>query len=293
MSVKEILNWASYAERNGYGYILRSDHLLPTRSNKQRDSPECWVTLGMLATTTKKIKFGPLVSPIGFRNPALLARMACNLHTSSDGRFILSVGVGWYGEEYHAYGFEFPDIRVRYEQFIEALRIITPLIQGKPVDFQGQHYSAKTHCFPFAGRKVHLVIGGSKPSMIKAVASYADEWNIYDSSAAACECLLSHLDRSLRGRRIETSWLGSFLIAENKNEVQKKLRQRTIYSILYGTPLKANNLRKRGILCGTVDEVTSQLNELKEAGLDKFYFRLLNTKDKEMINLLTSTLKEL
>src|SRR5208282_247239 len=83
MSIKDIVDWATIAEQKNYGYILRSDHLLPIWDSKDRDSPECWSSLGVLAATTKKIKFGPLVSPIGFRNPALLARMACNLNDYS------------------------------------------------------------------------------------------------------------------------------------------------------------------------------------------------------------------
>ena len=42
-------------------------------------SPECWVTLGAIAAKTDRIKFGPMVSPIGFRNPAILANMACTV----------------------------------------------------------------------------------------------------------------------------------------------------------------------------------------------------------------------
>src|SRR5208337_4022111 len=112
MKVHEIIDWAKYAERRGYGYILRSDHLLPIEGRKNQDSPEAWITLGVLAAETKKIKFGPLVTPIGFRNPALLARMACNVHDYSHGRLVLGVGAGWYKDEYHANGYQFPKYTV-------------------------------------------------------------------------------------------------------------------------------------------------------------------------------------
>jgi len=39
MSVQEIVDWAVYAEQTEYGYILRSDHLLPIWDSKERDSP--------------------------------------------------------------------------------------------------------------------------------------------------------------------------------------------------------------------------------------------------------------
>ena len=75
MSAADIVNMAHLTERLGFGYLFRSDHLLPTDGRRGIDSPECWTTLGAIAASTQKVKFGPLVSPVGFRNPALLAKI--------------------------------------------------------------------------------------------------------------------------------------------------------------------------------------------------------------------------
>ena len=140
MQVGEILEWAEYAEKAGFGYILRSDHLMPTggRTGEDSPSPECWVTLGAVAASTKRVAFGPLVTPVGFRNPALLARMACTLHSFSEGRLVLGFGAGWFRDEYLANGYEFPPFRVRFEQLLEALKIVRPLTEGRRADFQGK-----------------------------------------------------------------------------------------------------------------------------------------------------------
>lgn len=286
MRVQEIVDWAKYAERNGYGYMLRSDHLLPIDGRKDQDSPEAWVTLGMLAAETKKIKFGPLVTPIGFRNPALLARMVCNVHDYSHGRLVLGIGAGWYKDEYLANGYEFPKFSVRFEQFIEALNIIKPLIEGQPVDFQGKYFKAKTRCYPKS--KVHLIIGGRNVRIIRAVEKYADEWNITDASVPEIKQLLNQKNSN---RKIEVSRMGPFFIAKNARQLQRKLKQKSIFTQNFGTPLTTETLRKRGVLCGTTDEFTSQVNDLSKAGIQKFYFQILNPKDKEMVKLLTSTLK--
>src|SRR5713226_4266212 len=60
MLVGEILEWAEYAEKAGVGYILRSDHLMPTGATREEDSPspECWVTLGAVATSTRRSPSG-------------------------------------------------------------------------------------------------------------------------------------------------------------------------------------------------------------------------------------------
>ncbi|MHB8700676.1 MAG: LLM class flavin-dependent oxidoreductase [Nitrososphaerales archaeon] len=56
------------------------------------------------------MKFGPMVSPVGFRNPALLARMACTLNSFSNGRLVLSLGAGWFEPEYRAHGLDFSKV---------------------------------------------------------------------------------------------------------------------------------------------------------------------------------------
>ncbi|MFI5449035.1 MAG: LLM class flavin-dependent oxidoreductase [Candidatus Bathyarchaeia archaeon] len=290
MSIQEIVDWATYAERNGYGYILRSDHLLPIGDNKEMDSPECWVSLAAVAATTSRIKFGPLVSPIGFRNPVLLSRMACNLHSYSHGRLVLSVGAGWYKDEYDAAGYEFPKFQVRYERLIESLKIIKPLIEGKKVEFKGKHYAAKIACYP--GSKIHLIIGGTNSRIVRAAGEYADEWNS-DITVAAFREKKKLVDDSKGTRQIEYSRMGPFLIAENRKRLEMKLTQKPELSKMYGSPLKVDELRQRGVLCGSVDEFTSQLNEYSEAGVDKFYFQILDTNDKEMVDLLTDTLRKL
>ena len=286
MPIEEIVDWAKYAERSGYGYMFRSDHLLPIDGRKDQDSPEAWVSLGILAAKTKNIKFGPLVTPIGYRNPALLARMACNVQNYSHGRLMLGVGAGWYADEYHAFGYEFPKFPVRFEQFIEALEIIKPLIEGKPVDFQGKHFKVNARCYP--KNKIHLIVGGRHVSIIPAVEKYADEWNIADAPIPETKKLLQKLGG---GRKIEVSRMIPFYIAENQRKLEKKLKQKSIFSQVFGTPLTADLLRERGVLCGTVDEFTSQVKDLSKAGIKKFYFQILNPQDKEMVSLLTSTLR--
>jgi len=292
MSIQDVLDWATIAEQRNYGYILRSDHLLPIWGSKDRDSAECWTSLGVIAAGTSKIKFGPLVSPIGYRNPALLARMACNLNDYSHGRLVLGIGAGWYEDEYRAFGYEFPNFRIRYDQFIESLKIIKPLIEGRQVNFQGKYYSAKARCYPQT--KVPLIIGGRKPRMMRAIAEYADEWNIYNPQIPYLQELKTLVERNKGNRTIQISRMGSFVIAETRSELESKIaRNAEFFKARFESSLKPDEIRKNGGLCGTVNEFKSQLNDLTEAGVEKFYFQIVDTEDNEMVELLTSTLKSM
>src|ERR1041384_8142122 len=72
----------------GFVGLYRSDHF--TNSNlPDKDSLELWVSLTWLASNTKRIEFGPLVTPFSFRHPAFTARMGSALDDLSNGRLTL------------------------------------------------------------------------------------------------------------------------------------------------------------------------------------------------------------
>ena len=52
-----------------------------------------------------RVELGTIVMCTGFRNPALLAKMAATLDHISGGRLILGIGCGWHDPEFEAFGF--------------------------------------------------------------------------------------------------------------------------------------------------------------------------------------------
>jgi len=286
MGFQEVVTWATYAETHGYGYFLRSDHLLPTQGDRNRDSPECWVTLGAVAAATKRIRFGPMVSPIGFRNPAMLAQMSCNLHVYSHGRLVLGLGAGWYHKEYTEKGFEFPHLKDRHDQLIEALKIIRPLTEGKHVTFTGKHYNANTICYPYPQSKLRLILGGWSQFIRRAANGYADELNLWNGVPADFKEIKQQINK-----KIEISRAGIFFLAESSKKLQRKLKAKSRLLKELNLPTNINELKKKEVLCGDVEEFIAQLKEFSKAGVDRFYFDILDPRDKEMIDLLTRTLK--
>src|SRR5437764_15208600 len=75
------LNWdrwrkiARTAEDTGFVGLYRSDHFT-NPAGPYKDSLECWVSLAWLASHSTRLEFGPLVSPLSFRHPAMLVRTA-------------------------------------------------------------------------------------------------------------------------------------------------------------------------------------------------------------------------
>ena len=67
---------AQTVEDAGYAGLFRSDHVTGLFGDPTRASLDCWASLTWLATNTQRLRFGPLVCPLTFHHPALLAKRA-------------------------------------------------------------------------------------------------------------------------------------------------------------------------------------------------------------------------
>src|SRR5258706_10948218 len=104
---------------------------------------ESMTTLSYFAGEFPQFRVGALVLCQSYRNPALTAKMAANLQLLSGGRFILGLGAGWKEDEYHAYGYSFPDTKTRLEQLEEAAIIVKAMWSSRPATFLGKHYTIR------------------------------------------------------------------------------------------------------------------------------------------------------
>jgi len=292
MSMEQLLDVAKKVEELGFGYFFRSDHILPTDERRGIDSPECWTSLGHIAAMTSRVKFGPLVSPIGFRNPALLAKMACTIHSASHGRLQLGVGAGWYEAEYRAHGYHFPDFRTRVSQFAEALEIISAMVNKGSVDYEGTFFSAHTDCWPRPEGHMHMIIGGRTKPVVRLAARFADEWNTFRSSSSDLAGLRTVLAESSAGRTVDVTEMGPYLIGENESKLEEyaALQASTLAQRISPKEIIAR-LKARGAPCGTVQEFVDQLRSMADSGFRRVYFQTLVPQNTAMIELLADTLK--
>jgi alkanesulfonate monooxygenase SsuD/methylene tetrahydromethanopterin reductase-like flavin-dependent oxidoreductase (luciferase family) len=142
---------------------------------------ECWTLVSALAASTSRIEIGTLVSNTGYRNPALLARMAETVDEISGGRVILGLGAGAIAGEYDAFGYDFER---RIGRFEEALQIIKPMLRGEAVTFDGEFYrTRKAELLPKGPRAngPPILVGVWKggPRMKRLAVQHADHWNCW------------------------------------------------------------------------------------------------------------------
>jgi F420-dependent oxidoreductase-like protein len=165
-------------ERLGFDSVWLNDHLYGV-PGPQLPIMEAWTTLSAVAAITGRVQLGTLVSPVGFRNPALLAKMVATLDNIAAGRVIAGIGSGWFQMEFEGYGFEFPPLRVRLQQLDEAATLMKQMWAEAQPSFAGRHFrTASVFCEPKPVRRPPLLIGGGgEKVLLRLAARHADIWN--------------------------------------------------------------------------------------------------------------------
>src|SRR4029079_1094319 len=121
----DLLAMARLAEDAGFDSLWLGDHLLmPVRAmpGGRLGTWECWSVLAALAAATRRVELGPLVLCTGYRNPALLAKMADTVEEISGGRPVLGLGAGWSQGEYRAFGYPYDHRASRFEEAVQIIR---------------------------------------------------------------------------------------------------------------------------------------------------------------------------
>jgi len=125
---------------------------------------EAWSCLTALAYETTKPRIGPLVSPMTFRNPAVLARTALTVAEISGGRLELGIGSG--ASDYDHDVTQVPSWTPK-ERAAAFATWVERLIEMLAFD----SFHPK--------REIPLTIAGRGPTILGLAARYADRWNTF------------------------------------------------------------------------------------------------------------------
>lgn len=173
---------AQTADESGYNSAWLVDHFHTIPQPSQEVTFECWTSTAALMRDTKRIRIGQMVTCNGYRNPALLAKMASTVDVLSHGRLNFGIGAGWYEHEYRAYGYEYPDAPERLRQLREAVQVILAMWTQEEAVFEGNYYHVRGAINQPKGiQKPHiplLIGGGGEKVTLKLVAQYGDACNV-------------------------------------------------------------------------------------------------------------------
>jgi F420-dependent oxidoreductase-like protein len=283
---------AHAAEEGGYHGLFRSDHLTGLFGDSGHPSLDAWASLTWLATNTRRIRFGPLVCPLTFYHPALLAKRAAAVADLSGGRLDLGIGAGWHEGEHAMFGVPFPPLRERLDRLECGARVIRALWRGRPVTLQQPYYPLRdAQSFPAPPRgRVPLIVGGrGERRTLRIVAEHADEWNVtrvtVEEYAAKSRVLEAHchaVDRD--AATIRRSVMVPILTARTAAEMDaRRARARAIFPRL---PEEAAGWKAAGFLHGTPEDIRGDLARWESAGIDRVMLQILDMTDLDMITLI-------
>jgi alkanesulfonate monooxygenase SsuD/methylene tetrahydromethanopterin reductase-like flavin-dependent oxidoreductase (luciferase family) len=268
---------AQAAEDLGYESLCRSDHLTGLGGESKRPSLETWTSLTALALRTKRIRFGPMVSPLTFYHPAFLAKMAAAVDTLSGGRLDLGLGAGWNEHEHQMFGVPFPALKERLDRLEAGARLIRTLEKGQPVTLKQPHFP-----LDLTGR-YRIVIGGrGEKRTLKMVAEFADEWNVTRVDIPGFVQKRSVLAEHCRafGRDpegIARSLMVPCATGRDSAEVAKRIAgMRAVFPAL---PADEAAWHAASFLAGSPERVVADLKAWKQAGLQRVLLQSLDQDD--------------
>lgn len=172
-----------YLESLGFDTVWLVDHFVNPR---HPDEPwfEAWALLAALAAQTERIRIGTLVSPITYRNPAVLARAALTVDHISGGRLELGLGAGGFPLDHTMTGSDVWEAGERVERFREALEIVDRLLSQEVTSYRGRYYTVDGAIMqprPIQQPRPPITVGAFGRRMLELTAAHADGWNFSTS----------------------------------------------------------------------------------------------------------------
>ena len=296
---------AEEVERLGYAGLFRSDHFTNSEP-PDKESLELMISLAYLASGTSRIRFGSLVAPFSFRDPAMLARQAAAIDDLSAGRLILGLGAGWNAREHTLFGYELGDIPTRMARMQEGLEVITRLLRSDaPVTYVGRFYQLRGATLlarPQRPGGPPIMIGGNGAKYtLPLVARYADAWNGVFLSPEAFRARSAMLDDLLAqaGRQpgdVRRTLMTGIFFGSDLPALDRQLKgERMFRPELASTPRDQliAIMRQRNAIVGTPEMVTGQIAAYTQAGAEELMLQWLDQDDIEGLRGLAEVVRSL
>ena len=284
-------DWVALAdacEEHGVEALFRSDHYISS-FDETRPVLDAWSTIAGLAARTTRLQFGTLVSPVTFRHPSVLARMAATADEISGGRVTLGVGAGWMEREHEAYGFEFSTARERVARFGEQLEIVHRLLREDGVDFDGSYYTLRNA--PGLHRpQLPLLVGGSaKPGTAEPAVRFADEYNTFFATLDEIRERKRILDEGCEraGRdpaSLRRSLMAPCVVGRDERELRESARR--VGARFGRDPQEVLDRYSDYGPVGTVEQVIERLKQTEELGYERVMLQHLAHQDLDTVALI-------
>ena len=219
-------------------------------------------TLTYVAAKTNKIALGTSVMDILYHSPVMLARRFATLDVLSEGRAIAGLGIGWSKDEYQASNIPFKDKGERANEFLQALKRIWT---DDVVEFKGKYYNIPVSKIgPKPVQKPHppIYMGGFSPNTYSRIVNYdTNGW------LGLIGGPLEYLDNTIKT-------IQNIANKANKDPNRFRVILLTYPNVDINTKNRSETTSQgqRFPLTGTIDQVESDMERIKQIGVDHIVF---------------------
>jgi alkanesulfonate monooxygenase SsuD/methylene tetrahydromethanopterin reductase-like flavin-dependent oxidoreductase (luciferase family) len=154
---------------------------------------EAYAVLAFLASQTRRIRLGTMVTSVAYRHPGVLIKAVTSIDVLSGGRVNFGAGApfnelppGRSPENFEVYGLgiPFPPLAERFERLEELLRIALQMWRGDEAPYEATHYQMlRPLNSPNTVQSPHppiLIAGSGERRTLRLVARYGDMCNLFD-----------------------------------------------------------------------------------------------------------------
>ncbi len=281
------------AEKLGFSTTLIAELNLNDIKGPSEPVLEAWTTAAALAASTNTIEIMAAIRP-GFRNPAVVAKMAANIDQLSHGRFTLNVVSAWWAEEARQYGMDFVQHDERYARTQEFLQVLKEMWTQERATVDGRYvhvHEAFLAPKPVQQPWPRLYAGGESPAAKDLIACECDAYLMHGDDLATVRAKISDLrERATRYNKTLRYGMAAYVICrDTEEEAQAELTRITTVKDAAGyagfqdftrmsqlereLSLKDYSVSNRGLrpnLVGTPQQIARRMRAYGEAGLDLF-----------------------
>jgi alkanesulfonate monooxygenase SsuD/methylene tetrahydromethanopterin reductase-like flavin-dependent oxidoreductase (luciferase family) len=178
---RTLIDLALISEEAGWDGFFLYDHIVLLEGRAVR-TVDPWIVLAVVAERTGLL-FGPLITPVGRRQPWELAHQTIALNRLSNGRLILGVGLGERAD-HDAFG-DVGSRAARGERLDEGLEILQRFWSGAPVSHMGSWRVTDARISPGPLSRIPIWVagryGGRSPRPVRRAARFDGFFPIYSS----------------------------------------------------------------------------------------------------------------
>jgi len=246
-----------------------------------RDCIDCWTSLALAAEWTKKIEFGPMVSPLTFHVPSVLARQAAAVDLLSGGRLIFGIGAGWNENEHTVFDVPFLTTGGRMDRLEDGVDIIKKTWQT-------------SNPKPPRDGAIPILMGGvGEKRHLPLVAREAAEWNYTRLDQEEYRHKRAVIDQCCRdiGRdpsSIRYSVMANYLIGRDRDDLRQRASKlaEVLPRLKRDSPDEIIEAASKSAFVGTPEEVAGQIREYAKLGVELFMLQHFLLDDTDALELL-------